>query len=649
MLRARALVAMFALSVASACSDATLDGTTEATVRPASTSEWRTYGGSLARTFFQPGDTGITRENASRLVPLWRFTTGAVVTASPIVAEVELPGEGATQVVYVPSWDGHLYALRGADGSLVWSYEFKPHPGGSYPQAGSASVDDIDGRATVFIASGMTLYSLDAATGDLRWEFDAGTGCTECDFLTERNEVISSPGVFEGVVYFGMDVNDFGDGKGGFYAVDARTGTLVWYFDVTTGSSCRPDPGDDVRRFDGYHDAEELGLPSDFFATRSGCDHARHGNRCGSVWSSGAIDPLRRLVFTASSNCDTDDDPETREPPPPMPPYDEAIFALDLDTGEPAWVWRPREVDNDDLAFGGVPNLFEIEVDGRTRDVVGVGGKDGLYYVLDRDGVNEVTGRIEPYWQTRLVPGGDIGGIIASAAVGDGRIWASTAIGTDLAAMQTPAAWGLDATTGEILWGNEDAVPSFAPTSAIPGVVFMGSIAGAVFVYDAETGEILNRLTVGGPASSPAVVVDGRVFVGAGTGARGGSPAAIAFQTSLLPSPVSAFCVAGTRDCPEQGSCDDGNACTIDGRDADGACVNDRIADGTACTLGAFSGTCAAGVCLLEQLLCDDQNQCTEDAATRSGCRFEPVPDDTPCVVRDDAGSCRDGVCIPVP
>ncbi len=641
---------LIAALMALGCSDASLgpDQTPDATLQPTSTAQWRTYGGSLARTFFQPGDTGITRENAHRLVPLWRFTTGAVVTASPIVANVDLPEEGETQMVFVAAWDGQFYALRGADGSLVWSYEFKPHPGGSYPQAGSASVDEIDGRLTVFVASGMTMFSLDAATGEPLWEFDAGTGCTQCDFLTERNEVISSPGVFEGIVYFGMDVNDFGDGKGGFYAVDAREGTLVWYFDVVTGSSCRPDPSDVVRRFDGYHSAAELGLPDDFFATRQGCDHDRDGVRCGSVWSSGAIDPRRRLIYSASSNCDTDDDPETREPPPPMPPYDEAIFALHLDSGEPEWVWRPREVDNDDLAFGAVPNLFEIELDGAAREVVGIGGKDGVYYVLDRDGVNELTGRVEPYWQTRTVAGGDIGGIIASAAVGNGHVYTSTGIGTDLSAMQTPAAWSLDATTGALRWANEEALPSFAPTSAIPGVVFMGSIGGAIFVYDAETGEILNRLSVGGPASSPAVVVDGRVFVGAGTGARGGSPAAIAFQTSLLPSPVSAFCVAGTDGCPTNGSCDDGNGCTIDDRAPDGGCVNTRLGNGVDCTLGAFSGTCSDGSCLLNQLLCEDQNQCTEDVSTQSGCRFEPVEDGTPCVVRDDAGACAGGVCVPV-
>jgi len=640
------IVALLLLVVSlAACSDGASDGDP---VDPGpSATEWTTYGGSLSRTFYNSAATEVTRENAAKLVPLWRFTTGAVVTASPIVADVDLPGEGRTQVVYTPSWDGHFYALRGADGTLVWSHRFKPHPGASYPQAASASVEVIDGRRVVFVGSGMTMHSFDAATGELLWEFDAGTGCTNCDFLAERNEILSSAAVFEDVVYFGMDVNDFGDGKGGVYAVDAKDGTLEWYFDLVTGATCHPDPSDAVRRFDGYHTTDELGLPSDFFSTREGCDFDRTGIACGNVWSSVAIDPERRLLYTASSNCDTDDDPATREPPL-MPPYEEALFALHLDTGAPAWRWRPREVDNDDLAIGAVPNLFETEIAGEAREVVGIGVKDGTYYLLDRDGVNELTGAIEPYWQTNTVPGGDFGGIIASASVGADKVFFSTAIGTDITNPQKPSAWALDARTGGVVWTNAEALPSYAPTSAIPGVVFMGSIGGAVFVYDSDTGKLLNRLSGVGPMSSPAVVVGNRVFFGSGTGARGGSPAAIAFQTSLIPSPISAFCVSGSEGCPEQGTCNDGNQCTTDVRDMGGACVNEALEDGTECAVGVLPGECRQGICLLDEVICDDQNQCTDDIATQSGCRFQIIADGTPCVVRDDAGQCVGGACVPL-
>ncbi len=161
-----------------------------------------------------------------------------------------------------------------------------------------------------------------------------------------------------------------------------------WFFDLQSGAVCRPDPADDIRRYDGYHSETELGLPAGFFTTRSGCDHPRSRNGCGNVWSSPALDAERRLLYFGTSNCDTDDDPATRQPAPPMPPYDEALVALRLD-GTPAWRWRPSEVDPDDLAFGAAPNLFRsTSAAVGSSDVVGIGNKDGTYYVLDREGTN---------------------------------------------------------------------------------------------------------------------------------------------------------------------------------------------------------------------------------------------------------------------
>ncbi len=636
---ARAALLLTALASLIACSNAAPND-------PPAPTEWRSYGGSLARTFFNPAETAVTRDTAARLVPLWRFTTGGIVTAQPMVARVDLPGAPATEMVFISSWDGHHYALRAADGSLVWSFAFKPHPGASYPAVSSAAIEDIDGRRVVIVSGGMTMYALDAATGAEIWAFDAGTGCTTCDSAVERNEIESSPAVFEGVVSFGMDVND-GRGKGGFLAVDARRGTLRWFFDLASGTVCHADPDDEIRRFDGYHSAAELGLPPNFFATRRGCNFDRTPNSCGNIWSSASIDPKRRLLYTASSNCDTDNRPTTPEPPPPMPPWDEAIFALRLDSGEPVWRWRAREVDNDDLGYGGVPNLFAIEVDGVWREVVGVGNKDGRYVVLDRDGVNERSGVVEPYWITQTVPGGSIGGILQSAAVGEGRVMFTSGFGLELNDPQKPAAVALDAATGKILWALDDAPPSYSPTSAVPGVVFMGSTYGSLFAYDSTTGQTLNRLPAGGPLGSPATIVGGRVYIGAGTGERGGNPTRIAYQVSLIPSPVSAFCLAGTAGCPEGGSCDDGNACTADSRVAD-ACVNQPRPDGTTCELGEFDGHCSAGTCLLDAAVCPSVSECTHPVAGADSCRYEPVPDGKECHLGAQGGTCLEGNCIPV-
>ena len=112
-----------------------------------------------------------------------------------------------------------------------------------------------------------------------------------------------------------------------------------------------------------------------------------------------------------------------------MPPFDEAIFSLDID-GNVRWRWRPREVDNDDLAYGAVPNLFSIDLGDGPIDVVGIGNKDGTYVrastatASTSRTVSPGTMRIRrgcPYWRTQVVPGGAFGGVVATASVDEQR------------------------------------------------------------------------------------------------------------------------------------------------------------------------------------------------------------------------------------
>ncbi len=606
--------------------------------------EWPTYAGSEARLFFNPGESIVTSANAHLLQQRWSFTADAIITGSPAVASVDLPGEGPTQVVYILSWDRNVYAVRLREGTELWRFTTALQPGAAFPHAASVSVGHANGDRAIFIGSGEIFYALDAATGAELWHFTAGTGCTDgmgqppglCGFAGERNQIESSALFANGQVYFGMDVNDVGTGKGGFYALDADTGSLAWFFDLETGSTCRPDPGDDIRGFDGYHSEAELGLPAGFLATRSGCSFDRTATGCANVWSSPAADLGRGLLYFASSNCDTDTNPGTPEPPPPMPPWDEAIVALGLD-GTPAWRWRPREVDNDDLAFGATPNLFTIDFGGAPRDVLGIGNKDGTYYVLDRDGVNEVSGvawndpdpSALPYWTRNVVPGGDIGGIVGTAAVDTaaGRIYFSTAPGDGAANgppldPQRPTMHALDMHSGAILWDNASDLTSYAsfgPTSGIPGVVFAGQVPGALLrAFHTATGALLGstNLTNFALASAPAVV-DGIVVVGQGIGTITASGSSSSDITARVDSELVALCVPGTAGCAVCGDgaldageeCDDGNladddACWSDCETSDQLLLTGRarggalrvIVDGVLIEVATSAGASAASV-----------------------------------------------------
>jgi polyvinyl alcohol dehydrogenase (cytochrome) len=552
------------------------------------TVEWATYGQNQMRTFFNANETKITAANVGSLRIKWRYLTDAIVSASPSVAYIDVPGETREKIVFVVSWDGNLYSLRASNGSRLWNAQLKPQPGAPYPYASSAAVATVAGEQRVYVGGGMTMYCFAAATGEERWEFDAGTGCTTCDANTELelNEIESSPAVVDNLVYFGMDVNSAVPAKGGAYAVDATDGHLVWYFDIDSGSTCRPESSDNVRHFDGYHSVSELRLADEFFSTRPGCNFVRHAKPCaGEMWSSFAVDDRRRMLYAGTSNCD---DTST------MPPYNEAVLALTFD-GVPKWVWRPRQTDTGDLDFGATPNLFTAEIGGVNRDVVGAGSKDGTYYLLDRDGVNKTTGQIEPYWRMQVVPGGDEGGIIGSAAVNGSNIFFHTAIGLDISKIQTPTSWALHASDGAVAWSNTVVSASFGPTTAIPGVVFGGDIFLKFAAQDATSGHSLGLWAMGGPESSGATVVDGEVFVGDGTGSHESGPGDQAYAESLVQSYVTTFCLPDASDCPSQ-SCDDGNRCTYDFYD-NNTCQHEPYRDGLGCTANGQSSTCRSGEC----------------------------------------------------
>ncbi len=555
---------------------------------------WRTYGGGLERTFFYSDESVLGPGNVDDLAVRWDYVANGAITATPTVAEVKVPGVGRVPVAYVLSWDGDVYAVRVDSGTLLWSFTTEPQPGATFGTVASVDVTNIDGTDTVFIGAGEILYALDAATGSEIWRFTAGTGCVDsmgippglCDENGERNEIESSVAVADGRLFFGMDVNDRDVGKGGFYAIDARDGRMEWFFDLESGETCVPFAADDIRQYDPYHSEAELDLPAGFLATRPGCDHPRTPNGCGNVWSSPALDLDREALFVASSNCDTDSDAGTNKPDPPMPPWDEALFALGFD-GFPLWRWRPREVDNDDLAFGAPPNLFTIDFGGAPREVVGIGNKDGTYYVIDRDGTNEVNGfswddpdpldvAQVPYWTRNVVAGGDIGGILAAASVdeADRRIYLSTAAGLSSvhqppAGPQKPTHQALDMDEGTIVCenGTGEVFGSFGPTTAIPDVAFFGNVPVAVLnARNTSTGAVILQLFLGNffALASGAVPYGGSLLHGEGIGPG---------STASDPSRLLALCATGSGVCGVCGNgvlegveeCDDSNAVSGDG------------------------------------------------------------------------------------
>jgi outer membrane protein assembly factor BamB len=155
-------------------------------------------------------DAGTGRE-------AWKFQTDANVNSTPAVAN------GA---VYVLSLDGNAYALDEHTGKLLWKFqtagESRLNVAGIYGIAPSREVvpdvwdfflssPAVDGGLVYFGSGDHNVYALEAATGKLRWKFQAG------------DVVHSSPAIANGVLYIGC-------WDGVMYALKANTGELVWKY-----------------------------------------------------------------------------------------------------------------------------------------------------------------------------------------------------------------------------------------------------------------------------------------------------------------------------------------------------------------------------------------------------------------------------------
>jgi len=97
-------------------------------VRPALATDWPLYAGGPRRLFFNPAETLVTAANVSGRHVKWTFPTGAIVTGSPAVVRLDLPGEGRTPVAFITSWDDHLYALRTRGGTALWQFAMADPP-----------------------------------------------------------------------------------------------------------------------------------------------------------------------------------------------------------------------------------------------------------------------------------------------------------------------------------------------------------------------------------------------------------------------------------------------------------------------------------------------------------------------------------------
>ena len=157
------------------------------------------------RVYYGTGDGGVYAIDATNGLMVWKFNTGDVVHASPAVVN---------GVVYIGSWDSYFYALDADTGQEKWRFKAGEDTFIHNQQGFQSSAAVVDGVVYTGCRDGH-VYALDAATGHKKWEY-----------MTNLSWVNATPAVRDGIVYTGTS------DSGRFFALDAKTGRLVFNFDA---------------------------------------------------------------------------------------------------------------------------------------------------------------------------------------------------------------------------------------------------------------------------------------------------------------------------------------------------------------------------------------------------------------------------------
>jgi len=431
---------------------------------PANTASWNGWGADPSNTRFQTAKAaGLTREDVPRLKLKWAFGFPGVATAfgSPSV----FGGK-----VFVGSADGTVYSLDAQTGCIYWAYK-------AAEGVRTAILVENNGTAAYFGDLQGNMYAVNAKTGALLWK-------TRVDEHLYA-EITGTPKLEKGRLYVpvsgGAEQVAAGNPsyecctfRGSLVALDAANGKQIWK-SYTISEPAKP-------------------------TGKSTAGTSKWGPSGVALWSSPTMDLARKAIYVSTGVNYSD----------PATPASDAVLAFDMDTGRPLWSRQllPDDVFNfgcntdqancpqtrgKDFDIGTPPILRPIA--GR-RSLLIVGAKSGMLYALDPQNQGKTV------WSSRIGAGGPQGGIMWGAAAGDRLVYVALSDWDPGKPEAGGGVFGVEIATGKTAWSTPAPKPAClgtpgcsaaqpSPVSAIPGVVFAGSLDGHLRAYDNTAGGII--------------------------------------------------------------------------------------------------------------------------------------------------------------
>ena len=463
--------------------------------------------------------------------------------------EKKLTGWGRDTKRYVPPEVAGLESHQLSELELKWSFGF--------PEATRARSQPTIGMGAVFVGSQEGIvYAFDLETGCTRWKFAA---------RAEGRTGI----VLGSAAHDGSAMAYFGDILANLYALNARTGELIWqrsaddhHSATLTGtpafdekilyvpvSSLEVIPAANpeypcctfrghvlaLNAADGKVLWDTYSIPNEATVvgkTTVGTDVLAPSG--APVWISPTIDAEKNLlIFGTGENYSS-----------PADANSDSIIAVELDTGKRIWsrqsfpadAWNVAcmmadnpncpEEDGPDFDQASSPLLVNLEKD---KTILVAGQKDGRVFALDWQ-----TGS-QKLWEVKLgrgsIQGGVHFGMAAAGSTGFVPIndMNDTRNGEWLdPAKARPGLSSVDAKTGEVLWthvqknicgeGRPFCDPGVsAPITAMDGAVVAGHLDGVIRIYNSVTGSIIWSYDT----TKPVTGVNGVLATGGGMSGAG--------------------------------------------------------------------------------------------------------------------------------
>jgi polyvinyl alcohol dehydrogenase (cytochrome) len=472
---------------------------------------------------------------------------GAQQAAAPV-------GWGLDNSRFIPAGIAGLSAAEVPNLKLRWALQF--------PGAIRARSQPTIAYGAVYVGSDNgTVYALDLATGCVRWTFRAAAEV--------RTGIVAETGVANGAVPRLF----FGDVIAHAYALDARSGKLLWSAKVDshpnatlTGTpayaagtvyvpvsslevTSAADPKYPCCKFRGAVVALDAATGRQRWQAHTITEEPRvvRTTTAGTpvfapsgapVWNSPTVDAKRGVLYVGDGENYAS----------PANDSSDAVIAFRLSDGKRLWVQQLTRGDAWNVACMMQANPNCPAENGPDVDVAAsvipytdpsgaalllVGQKNGWVYGLDPDAEGKVL------WKVRVGRGGIQGGVHFGMAREGGTLYvpiADLADGHDGRTYDSaprPGLYALDAKTGRTVWSvpaPQDCngrkfcdIGISAPLTAIPGVVFAGHMDGMLRAYDAGTGKVIWQYDAN--VAVPTVsgeTAHGGSFGGAGAAVRDG-------------------------------------------------------------------------------------------------------------------------------